>query len=234
LPNWALKTAMAATGTALAAVLSARLVANLWFYAGPDSYNLVTTRLRYLFVPVLPAGAWLLMLRIVVVALLATHVVAGVTLTLRARRFRPRRQGGEPARSRASMRATLTRLMPWTGALIGLFAVFYLIDQVLFEAPPAADAPLAPGGAYQVVDSYGPLAGSLSVAWIAAAYVIGLLAIGAHALHGLDTVSFIAAGPGAFARRVRKWLTPVGVVVFGALLVAGLLIPLGLAGGWLR
>jgi len=233
LPNWALKTAMAASGSLLALMLVIKLIVNLWFFTGSDHFNVVTTRVSNLFYPYLPQEGWLWIVRVVAVVLLVAHVSIGVVLVLRARAgrgiFRTRLQGGQ--------HAWLTRLMPHTGAATMLFALFYVLDQV-FHALVAPWVDIDPGFSPNldpaIAQSYMQLYNSLSHPWIAVVYIIGLLAMGAHVFHGLGTVATIAAGSGVFAGRIKRWLVLIGGALFLVLMLANILIPIGVQGGWLR
>jgi len=217
-PNWVLKTAMASTGALLAAMLTVRLVFNLWFFTGQQHFDAVATRGAYLFAPYLPAGAWLWIVLAVALVLIAAHVAIGVVLLLRAKAGR----GPILATLHGGWQAWLSRLMPATGLVAGLFGVVYLIDQVLGRLAPASR------GAYYL------LTHSLSHPLMAAVYMIGLLAIAGHVLPGLGAVITIAAGGSELGASANRWLKIVGGAALGALLLASLLIPVGVIAGWFR
>jgi len=227
-PNWLLKTAMAATGTALAVMLVIRLVVNLWFFTGQQHYDAVAGRIANVFTPYVPAGTWLWIIRVAALLLIAAHVAIGVVLMLRSKAGR----GPVRAQLHGGLHAWLTRLMPYTGAVILVFAIIYVLDQVfnkLVYPVVISTPPNAP--------DFGPFAfwnltNSLQHPAIAIIYIIGLLAIAAHVLHGLDTVATIAAGGGQWASQMKKYLVWGGGAVVGALLLASLLIPLFVLGGW--
>ena len=231
-PNWLLKTAMAATGTALAVMLVIRLVVNVWFLTGMANYDVVTTRIAKVFTPYVPAGTWLWIIRVVALLLIAAHVAIGVVLVLRAASH-----AGVHTKLHGGWHAWLTRLMPYTGGIVLLFSVFYVLDQV-FHVVVAPWTDIDPGFSPNVDPAFGnssmQLVNSLSHPWIAACYIIGLLAIAAHVLHGLGTVITIAAGGGQWASQMKRWLVWIGGAVVGALLLASLFIPIGVLGGWLR
>jgi len=105
-PNWVLKTAMAATGVALAIVLVIWLVINLW------SSNITLT------------GVWLWALLCIVSAVFVVHVGIGVVLTVRSKTGR----GPKRATLHGGWHAWLTRLMPYTGAAILLITVLALLN----------------------------------------------------------------------------------------------------------
>jgi len=226
-PNWLLKTAMAATGTALAVMLVIRLVVNLWFFTGQQHYDAVAGRIANVFTPYVPSGTWLWIIRVAALLLIAAHVAIGVVLMLRSKAGR----GPVRAQLHGGFHAWLTRLMPYTGAAILLFAIVYVLDQVfgLLVGPLVSNGP-PPGPTPPW--AFWTLTESLKHPAIAIIYIIGLLAIAVHVLHGLGTVATIAAGGGQMASQIKKWLVWGGGAVVGALLLATLLIPFFVLGGW--
>jgi len=181
-PNWVLKSTMAATGTALAIMLVIHLTLNLSS-------------------PITITDTWLWVIRGLVLACAAVHVAIGAALMVRSKAGR----GPSRAKLHGGWHAWLTRLMPYTGAAILLFAVFYMLDQVPVMKP-----------------------------WGAVVTIIGLVALAAHVLHGLGTVATIAAGGGQLGARVKRVLVIGGGAVIGALMLANLLIPVVVLWGWLR
>ena len=228
-PNWVLKTTMAATGTVLALMLAVRLVFNLWFFTGQQHYDTVATRVANLFTPYVPATTWLWFIRVVTLLLIAAHVAICVVLLLRSKAGR----GPVRAKLHGGFHAWLTRLMPYTGAALGLFALVYVLDQVfgllvfpvVFNGPPPD---------HTQVWAYWNLTNSLSHPALAVVYILGLLAIAAHVLHGLGTVMTIAAGGSQLGARIKRWLVIGGGALMSALLLASLLIPVGVLAGWFR
>jgi len=103
-PNWAIKTAMAATGSLLAALLIVYLVADLWFFTfdGRAAAGHV-------------GAFWL-----VVLVLMVAHMVLGGVLAWRARRGR----GQWRAKLHSGTAAWLTWLMPPTGVAVAVLTVF--------------------------------------------------------------------------------------------------------------
>ena len=182
-PNWVLKTAMAMTGSTLAIMLVIWLVINLWV------------------VTITFTDIWLGAFRGLVLACGAVHVGVGVVLMVRSKVGR----GASRAKLHGGWHAWLTRLMPYTGMVILLLTVLYVLDQVPLMKP-----------------------------WGAAVTIFGLVAIAAHVLHGLGTVATIAAGGGQLGARLKRVLVIGGGAVIGVLLLANLWVPVGVLGGWWR
>ena len=220
-PNWALKTMMAATGAMLAVLLVIKLIVNLWFFTGRDHFDVVTQKVHTFLTPYLPPDTWLWIIRIITIALVIIHIVLAIVLVLRAKRGR----GVYRAKLHGGLHAWLTRLMPFTGVVIGLFAVFYVLDQMLQMVVPHGGPPAG---------SYDMLRQSLVVPWIAVIYIVGLAAIALHVLHGLATVATIAAGTGVWAGNLRHYMLVAGGIILIGLLLANIAIPVCALGGWLR
>jgi len=224
-PNWALKTAMAATGTLLGAIITFRLIGNLFLYVSRDHFDYIIWRSVAFLVPYLPAGGWVWIVRGVACLLLLTHLVLAVILLRRAKAGRGRWR----ARLFGGLSAWLTRLMPYSGAVVGLSIVVYGVSQAdrlgqLCE--PAA----SPTSSMLSCDVLIP---SLEVPWMSALFMIGILALSLHMLHGLATVATIAAGRSQLAGRIKEAVLLIGAVILGAILMANWMIPIGLQWGWL-
>ena len=230
-PNWALKTLMATTGSLLALLLVIRLIVNCWFFAGAERFDAVTNRLHTFLLPYLPYDGWLWLVRGITLALLVAHAAIAVVLALRAKAGR----GPHPAKLHNGLESRLTKMMPYSGILIGLFTVIYVLDQIdhRFTDTPLMVMPCDTGTCLPSASSYNFLADSLAVPWLAAVYIVGLLAIAVHVMHGLGTVATIAAGNSVLLGQLRRGLAVIGGLIVGGLLLANLFIPIGVLGGWL-
>jgi len=225
-PNWVLKTAMAATGVLLALVLVAKLICVAYFFLGGHNNSVREVIWSPGYGYFAPVGGWTVALRVTVVVLLVVHASIGAILVVRART-------AVATRLRGRWHAWLTRLMPYTGVMVGLFAIVYALDQfwhLLVPGPLLTDVWLQPE-LVPVIDPFAALTKSLAVPWIAVVYIVGLLVLAAHVMTGLGTVATIAAGNSALVVRVKRWVGAVGGVVISVLfLVAMALTVTGLLG----
>jgi len=227
-PNWVLKTAMAATGVLLALVLVAKLIWVAYHFLGGHSQIVREVLWSPSYGYFAPVGGWTVALRVTVVALLVVHASMGAVLVMRA-------YTAVPTRLHGGRHAWLVRLMPYTGVVAGLFAVVYALDQfwhLLAPKPLLTDVWLPPE-LVPVIDSFAALTRSLAVPWIAVIYIVGLLAVAVHVMTGLGTVATIAAGNGVPAARVKHWAVVIGGAIIGLLTLVVLALPVAGLAGWL-
>lgn len=200
--TFACKVTMAVTGWIFVAFVGVHMVGNLKAYGGAEGYNDYALWLRTAFMPVLPYEGLLWILRVVLLVALVLHVVAGVLLWVRGRRHR----GPHRRRAYASPAA---RSMLVTGLILLAFVTFHVLDLTLGIAGPAEFREATPtqSFAYQntVASFTRPLAG--------AAYLVTMLALALHLVHGIWST---ATDLGVTGRRVRKvWLVAAYVLGVG-------------------
>jgi len=158
------KAIMAATGLVLGLYVFFHLLGNLQVFAGPaqiDAY----ARLLHISPPLL----WTI--RIVLLAALLLHVVAGVELWARARRARPVAY----AEYRPEASSTASRTMIWSGILIFAFVVYHVLDLTVGVIHPG----YREGAVYHnLVVGFGQVSGVV-------AYLVAMVALGFHLWHGV-------------------------------------------------
>lgn len=211
------KLAMAFSGQLLLLFLFGHAAGNATFWVG--SINSYAAHLRGL----LPL-VWAF--RLGLLLLLSLHIWQGVALTLENRAA-----GGGGYAVTAYRRSTIaSRTMIWTGLVIAGFLVYHLLHltaQVLYPEGAAgthADALGRP-------DVHGMLVTGFRNAGTAAVYVVGMLALGLHLLHGIASSVQTCGlnGPRSF-----PWFERAGGAL--ALLVAAafIAIPAGILAGLVR
>lgn len=211
------KLAMAFTGQLLLVFLLGHAAGNATVWAG--SLNSYAARLH-----ALPPLVWAFRLGLLV--LLSLHVWQGVALTLENRAA-----GGGGYAVTAYRRSTIaSRTMIWTGLAIASFLAYHLLHltaQVLHPAAAAgthADALGRP-------DVQGMLVAGLRHAGTAAVYVVGMLALGLHLLHGVKSSVQTTGlnGPRSF-----PWLERAGTVLALLVATAFIAVPVGILAGLVR
>ena len=217
LPNWALKTVMALTGTFLVFFLAMHLFGNLKVYAGPDSFDSYALWLRRAFMPLMPAEGVLWAFRAVLATCFVLHISAATILFFRGRRAR-----GKFRAKLTDHRSRMARLMPVTGVLILSFLIFHLLDLTLL-AQPVASAQATPG------TPYANLVASLQRPWSAAIYLCTMLLTSIHVAHGVLTA---ANDLGAMGRRLRATVVVIGGLIALAILLGNASIPIAVLMGW--
>lgn len=216
--NHALKLVMAVTGILFVAFVVVHMIGNLKVYAGPEDFNSYAHWLREAFQPVLPYEGLLWILRVVLLIALVLHVWCAAVLWARARRAR--------GRYRAPLRRTsaLARTMPLTGIALLAFVVFHILDLTSGQAGaesfrgPTADESFA----------YQNLVASFERPVAAIAYIVAMLALAAHVLHG---VWMAAHDLGVTGRRPRVIVKVLAGVAAIALLLGNASIPVAVLVG---
>lgn len=213
-PNWALKTAMAITGTIGALFLGLHLFGNLKVYSGAAHFDAYAAGLRTFGAPILPHYFLIWCLRLVLLAAIAIHVASGATLWWRSRQAR----GPFKAKRTNGIRSWNATLAPITGVLIACFVLFHLADLtwgVKGVAGAGFEHTTDAGGAISAF-AYENLVRSFERPWSALIYIAMMLLLAIHVGHGIATV---AHDLGVMGRRWREAL----VIIAGAFAVVILL-----------
>lgn len=209
--TFACKVAMAITGWLFAAFVGVHMVGNLKIYGGAAGYNSYAHWLRTAFYPVLPYEGLLWVLRVVLGVSLVVHVVASAWLWLRGRRHRGRFR-------RRVYRAWSARTMPWTGLILLAFIVFHLLDLTFGVAGPVAYRHATPEASFAYANTVTSLARPLA----GGAYLVTMLALGAHLIHGLWATT---TDLGVTGRRTRAAWRVVGYAVAALVALGNASIP---------
>jgi succinate dehydrogenase / fumarate reductase cytochrome b subunit len=159
-------------------------------------------------------------------AALALHVVYGVILTLENSAARPQKY----IKTRHLESSIASRTMIWTGLLIAAFLVYHLLQFTIQVTDPATSALRNP-------DSLGRpdvtmmVLKSFEVRNIASAYVLAMIALGLHLLHGIQSS---VQTWGLNSDRSFPFVTTGGKTVAVALFLAYIAIPVVIVIGLLR
>ncbi|TDL44380.1 succinate dehydrogenase cytochrome b subunit [Kocuria rosea] len=189
--NVTAKLIMAVTGGVFAAYVLVHMIGNLKIYQGAEHFNDYAHWLRTAFEPVLPSEGLLWIVRGVLLLCLVAHVYCSTVLVVRARRAR-----GAHRRRGLGREAFTARTMPATGVILLLFVVFHVLDLTLGAQP------VAPGDFRAATatssDAYANLVASFARPPVALFYVLAMLALAAHLVHGIVSMVVdlgIAGGP---------------------------------------
>ncbi|RLY94132.1 hypothetical protein EAE32_02585 [Kocuria tytonicola] len=120
----------------------------------------------------------------------------------------PRRR---PRGRRRSVHRIIARSMRSTGAVLGLFVTYHVLDLTTGTRPAAARS-------FEHGDAYGNLVGSLSRPVTAAFYAASMAALAGHMVHGLRTAA-LDTGLTGTAERVRR--VDVAAKAVGAVVTLG-------------
>lgn len=194
------KAVMAVTGAVLLLYVAAHMAANLKVFLGPASIDGYGRFLREFLAPVLGHGGFLLVVRCVLLACVALHVVAAAQLARRARAARPVRY----ARRLRARGGYAARTMRWGGVIIALFVVYHLLDLTAGVLNPHG----VPGEIHANV-----VAGFRNW-YVVLAYTLAVVALGFHVRHGVwSALRSLGAGSAHRAAAVRATALVVAVAL---------------------
>ncbi|MFD8963540.1 succinate dehydrogenase [Streptomyces sp. NPDC059568] len=192
------KTVMAVSGLIMLGYLVAHMLGNLKIFFGAPEFNGYAHWLRTLGEPVLHYEWALWILRVALVVAVVLHAVCAYQLSRRDRAARP--VGYAHKRARATY---ATRTMRWGGIILALFIVWHILDLTTGTAHPGG---FQPGHPYQnVVDTFSTWYGNVI-------YIVAMLALGLHILHGFWSAAQ-TLGVGSAARE-RALKASAGVLAF--------------------
>jgi succinate dehydrogenase / fumarate reductase, cytochrome b subunit len=228
LPNARLKVVMALTGVVFVGYVAVHMLGNLKVYIGAEEMNTYAGFLRDLLVPLVPHEWVLWGVRAVLFACLIAHVGAAAILTARARSAGALRTG---RRSRVVWwRSFTSRTMPISGVVILAFVIFHVLDLTLGTTGAAKFRHPETSGGETRYFAYENLVASFQRPAVAVFYIVAMVFLGAHILHGAWSVIHDLGMTGDRTRRVA-WIA--GTIVAAAVMFANLSIPLAVMVGWL-
>jgi succinate dehydrogenase / fumarate reductase, cytochrome b subunit len=205
------KIVMAVTGVVMIAFVIGHLAGNLLVFAGRDRINAYSAFLH-------STGEVLWAVRIGLLIAVVLHITAAYQLTMIDRAARPVGY----ATHRYESATWASRTIRWGGVVLLAFIIYHLLHMTLGTVHPS----FTPG------DVYHNLVSGLSIWWVAATYVIGMIALGLHLYHGtwssLRTLGVEHSPAEPLRRRPIVWL-------FAVLVAAGFAaIPLAIVFGLVR
>jgi len=181
------KAVMAVTGIVLLIYVTAHMLANLKAFLGAGSLDGYGRWLRSILEPVFGHEGILWMVRAVLVASVALHLIAATALARRAHAARPvdyrhrtRVQGGYAART-----------MRWGGVIIALFVVYHVLD--------LTTGTLNPHGVHGEI--YRNVTADFQHWYLVLVYTVAVVALGFHLRHGVWS-ALRSLGGTAVSRRV--------------------------------
>jgi succinate dehydrogenase / fumarate reductase cytochrome b subunit len=198
----------AISGVIIAVWIVLHMLGNLKAIEGPGHGHAAIDRyarfLRTIGSPVFPHDMVLWIVRIILIAALILHVTAVGQLWVRNRRAKPAGTGTR------TVRATIfARTMPWTGLLILAFVVLHILH---FSTRTIHPTKLVNGAVY--ANAYG----AFQKWWLVAIYVVAVVLLGFHLIHGLwsgaQTAGVDNPDRNWFWRQLSTWVTLVTVVGF--------------------
>ncbi len=204
------KVIMAATGLVLVGFVILHVAGNLLVFQGAEAMNAYAAFIKR-------DAAILWTVRAVLLAAVVLHIWSALGLTQAAYAARPVAY----ARKQSQAATLMSRTMRVGGVVLLLFIVFHLLHFTTGTIRPAG---------FSEKNVYENVVHSFAIPWVAAVYIVGMIALGMHLAHGtwaaFRTLGF--ARPGAMPARRRA------AIAFGVIIWAGFtLIPVAVLAGLL-
>ena len=171
-----LKLLMAGTGVIFILYVLLHMYGNLKALAGQEAFDEYAHHLSTFGEPMLPYGGLLWIVRVVLILAIIGHVYAALKLIARNNAARPVKY-----QVKKNLGSTLaSRTMRWGGLFLLLFVVFHLIQ---FTLPKVNFDGGTTENPYRLVHD------SFQLWWVALIYVLAMVALGMHLMHGIWSAS---------------------------------------------
>jgi succinate dehydrogenase cytochrome b subunit len=164
------KAIMAITGLIGIGFVIVHMIGNLKVFLGPGAFNEYSSFLRTFGEPVLPYSTVLWIIRLVLIAAVALHILSAYQLTRMD-------WAGRPVRyvRRKDVQATFaSRTMRWGGVIIVLFLIYHILDLTLGVLNPN----------FVEGDAYHNFVASFQVWPVTIFYIAAVAALAFHIYHG--------------------------------------------------
>ncbi|MDQ6830151.1 MAG: succinate dehydrogenase cytochrome b subunit [Gemmatimonadota bacterium] len=158
------KIVMAVTGLIFVGFVIGHLSGNLLVFRGPEKINAYSAFLHSL-------GGLLWVVRVVLLVSVILHATAAYQLTALARAARPIGY----AEYAPQVSTFAARTIRWGGTLILVFVILHLLHFTTGTLQPVP---------FSEHDVYANVVGAFRIWWVAALYIVAMIALGLHLYHG--------------------------------------------------
>jgi succinate dehydrogenase / fumarate reductase cytochrome b subunit len=165
------KVVMAVTGLVLVGFVIGHMVGNLKVFMGPAHFDAYAEGLREMGEPFLARNQALLMVRLVLLASVVGHIWSAWLVTKQDWAARPSRYQVK----RSVAQGYAARTMRWGGVILALFIVYHLLHLTAGVAHPS----------FREGQAYANVISGFRQWWVAAFYIVAMLALGLHLHHGV-------------------------------------------------
>lgn len=209
------KWVMALSGIALMGYVLMHMIGNLHIYEGPESINSYAEALRDLGGDLTPRSLLLWVLRIGLAGAFVIHIHAAYSLTRINMKARPVRYASKRDYIAANY---ASRTMRWSGVLLAAFVVMHLSDLTWGWLNPD----------YIQGDVYNNVVTSLDRPLFALAYMVSMIALTVHLLHGSWS---IFQSLGLNNPRYNNWRRGFAATFAAVIFIGNMSFPLAVAWG---
>lgn len=171
-PSILLKTVVAVTGLFFVFFVLAHMYGNLMILISAEQFDEYAHHLRTFGEPMLPEKSFLWVMRIALLASVVLHVWATMALWARAKGARSTRYAGK---KKASYGTFYAAAMRWGGLALLAFIIFHILH---FTTQTITVDGAYASPAERVITSF-------SVWWAVLIYVVAVILLGMHLLHGV-------------------------------------------------
>ena len=209
------KVLMAVTGFIWFGFLVGHMVGNLKLYNGAEHFNEYAHHLRLIGVPLLPPSGYLWAFRAFVFTAFLIHVIMAWETSKASWDARSTKY-----RNQENLSFSFTsRFMRWGGVFILIFMAFHILHLTTGQLHPN----FVEGAAYE-----NTILG-LSNPWIAAFYMLALVAVCAHLYHGLWSMfqSLGAAHP-----KYHRFRRPFAIIMAAVIFIGFISVPVAVLTGF--
>lgn len=211
------KVVMGISGIAMVVWLIAHLAGNLQIFIGQDQMNAYAAMMK-------GNAALLWTMRIGMLGIILVHILAGIRLAALNRAARPQRYHGR----RYQEAKPWARAMAFSGVLLGVFVVFHLMHFTVGNVHPDYFVLRDSQGRHDV---YNMFVLSFTDPLTAAAYIVAMLLLAAHIVHG--TPSFFQS----LGLNTPRWFPitrKAGNAVALLIVIGNIAMPAAVLGGLLK
>jgi succinate dehydrogenase / fumarate reductase cytochrome b subunit len=195
------KVVMGVTGLIGIGFVILHSLGNLLVFRGPDAINSYSHFLK-------STGELLWALRAVLIVAVILHVIAAVQLTRQSRAARPIGY----TKSEPQVATIPSRTMRWGGALLLVFIVVHVLH--------FTTGTIRPSGVFSREDVFANIVLSFRIWWVALFYVVAMIALGFHLVHGawssVRSIGVSAASPQPLRKRIS---VAIAILVWAAFTV---------------
>jgi len=212
------KIIMGVTGLIGVGFVILHMAGNLQAFIGQEKINSYGTMLHG------PLAELTWLLRIILIVSVVLHVLMAVQLTRLSAAARP-----IGYKKKQPQVATLaSRTMKWGGVLLVVFIVVHILHFTTEQIDPAGWRGMYDSHGNR--DVYGNLVASFRIWWVAAFYIVAMLALGLHLYHGawssVRTLGYAKSSPRPLHRQVALVVAAVvwlGFTILPLAVIAGVL-----------
>ncbi len=204
------KAVMAVTGLIGVGFVLLHSLGNLLVFRGPAAINSYSRFLQ-------STGELLWALRIILIVAVVLHVIAAVQLTAQSRAARPIGY----TRRESQVATIASRTMRWGGALLLVFIVVHILH--------FTTGTIRPAGVFIREDVYANVVSSFRIWWVTLFYVVAMIALGMHLLHGAwSSVRSIGVSPPSPEPLHRRISAVIAILLWAALTAVPVAVILGI------